>query len=139
MKNIYLTLKTLTNLKDQLLALYESSPKTFYASLYSKKYDEFNFLQRINEQTPLLSDDCYTVATKIYWILNDIHQFPICENDGKPLNGINVKNIANGYGKILACCKDCWNKIRHEHAKASNVKKYALLIMVNAIVQKEQL
>lgn len=124
MKNIYLKLKTLTNLKDQLLALYESSPKTFYASLNSKKYDEFNFLQRINEQTPLLSDDCYTIATKIYWILNDIQHFPICENDGKPLNGINVKNIANGYGKILACCKDCWNKIRHEHAKASNVKKY---------------
>ena len=90
----------------------------------SKKYDEFNFLQRINEQTPLLSDDCYTIATKIYWILNDIQHFPICENDGKPLKGINVKNIANGYGKILACCKDCWNKIRHEHAKASNVKKY---------------
>lgn len=38
--------------------------------------------------TPML-DNSYTLLTRIFWVLNDITSFPVCEKCGKPV----VKNI----------------------------------------------
>lgn len=57
-----------------------------------------HLLNYIIQRTPLLNDLTYTLATKIYWVLNDIHSFPLCQNEKchKPLVGKNVGAL-DGY------------------------------------------
>ena len=51
------------------------------------------------------------LQTKIYWILNDIHDYPKCHNPNCPHDGIvksNVRNIFTGYGTDYpTCCSAC--------------------------------
>ena len=51
------------------------------------------------------------LQTKIYWILNDIHDYPKCHNPNCPNGGIvksNVRNIFTGYGtEYPTCCSAC--------------------------------
>ena len=51
------------------------------------------------------------LQTKIYWILNDIHDYPKCHNPNCPHDGIvksNVRNIFTGYGTAYpTCCSAC--------------------------------
>lgn len=112
------------NIKNLLKKLIENFPRNFIQIIKSEKYAQYSLIARINDAVPLLNDKCYTFLTKIYWIINDIHDFPKCENDGKPLIGKNVKNLKSGYGKNPACCKDCAFKIRYVHCKENNIKKY---------------
>ena len=49
--------------------------------------------------------------TKVFWILNDIHDYPKCHNPNCPHGGIvksNVRNIFTGYGsEYPTCCSTC--------------------------------
>ena len=51
------------------------------------------------------------LQTKIYWILNNIHDYPKCHNPNCPHGGIvksNVRNIFMGYGTDYpTCCPSC--------------------------------
>ena len=51
------------------------------------------------------------LQTKIFWILNDIHDYPKCHNPNCPHGGIvksNVRNIFTGYGTDYpTCCSAC--------------------------------
>ena len=53
------------------------------------------------------------LQTHIYWLLNDIHDFPICDAPGcnNPIS-IDVKNIYNGYDRT-ACSYKCARKTDH--------------------------
>lgn len=57
----------------------------------------------INFKTPLLQDTFYTLATKLYWLLNDIHDFPECPYCHKQDKFIhsNVLNVNLGYRNIV--------------------------------------
>lgn len=91
--------------------------------LKAKQYSEFDFEARITKTTPKLSDNFFTLQTKVYWIIHDIADFPLCEIDGKPVKA-NVKSLSIGYGKIIACCKECENKAKYKHITEANLKKY---------------
>lgn len=61
----------------------------------------------INELTPKLNDPYYNLKTKIFWILNDIHDFPICQVCGKEIKK-NVISVNLGYsGKGKYCSNKC--------------------------------
>lgn len=51
------------------------------------------------------------LQTKIYWILNGLHDYPKCHNPDCPHGGVvksNVRNIFTGYGtEYPTCCSAC--------------------------------
>ena len=66
----------------------------------------------INQQTPLLQKKHYTLLTKIYWILNGITEFPICDNiNCNHKITRNVFNLTAGYtgsiNGLIFCSKKC--------------------------------
>lgn len=112
------------NLRTLLIKLIELRPKNFIHYFTNEKYSKYELKRRVDDAVPLLKDDCYTLLTKIYWIVNDITDFPKCENDGKPLYGQNVKKLKTGYGKIRACCRQCAAIVHQARREASNIRKY---------------
>lgn len=45
-------------------------------------------------------------AEKLYWLVYDLHEFPTCENCGKPLDeSKSFKDFQSGYRRF--CCKRC--------------------------------
>lgn len=62
-----------------------------------------------NYESEKLKDN--NLQTKIYWILNDIHDYPKCHNPNCPNGGVvksNVRNIFTGYGtEYPTCCSTC--------------------------------
>ena len=79
MNNLYQPLNP--KLFDELQTLIKEHKyvwhKKIHASGKHKGYPSMQYLiDWINSVTPMLSDPVYTLATKIYWVLNDIHEFP---------------------------------------------------------------
>ena len=72
---------------------------------------------------PIL-DDGYSLATKVYWILHDMKEFPLCECCGKPLTGVNVRNVSSGYGLVFSCGKTCLHRLIYRKSAESNTRKY---------------
>lgn len=78
-----------------------------------------NFLRKPENQQLLTFIEQYeyeklkdnNIQTKIYWILNNIHDYPKCHNPNCPHGGIvkfNVRNIFTGYGtNYPTCCSAC--------------------------------
>lgn len=56
----------------------------------------------INENTPLLKDNVYKLKTKIYWLINDLKDFPKCKYCGKTIGiNYNIRGLNYHYPKIL--------------------------------------
>lgn len=78
-------------------------PLTYQRVLQGKDYIEV--AQWIYDAIPKLQEKNYNTATRIYWILNNMIDFPHCKNCGKLFGiGKNV-NVKNGYGKF--CSRRC--------------------------------
>ena len=62
-----------------------------------------------NYESEKLKDN--NLQTKIYWILNNLHDYPKCHNPNCPHGGVvksNVRNIFTGYGtEYPTCCSAC--------------------------------
>lgn len=62
-----------------------------------------------NYESDKLKDN--NLQTKIYWILNNLHDYPKCHNPNCPHGGVvksNVRNIFTGYGtNYPTCCSVC--------------------------------
>ena len=74
--------------------------------LYVKKNDEL--CHWLIEHTPQL-DSSYSILTRMYWVLNDITSFPLCENCKNPITK-NIANLKNGYANRsghIYCCHKC--------------------------------
>ncbi len=69
-------LNSLSTIKDKILWLIDNYPDN-YSRMIKTRADLY---AEINKLTPLLQDWNYTIATKCYWIINDIHNFPKCDN-----------------------------------------------------------
>lgn len=111
----------------------------------------------INENTPLLSDSFYTLGTKIYWILNNITEFPKCKTCGKPLTNKNV-NAISGYVRqycsmkcsrsspeSIAKCKRTKlehfgneNFVNREKAVQTNIERYGAKDIMQTSIGKEK-
>lgn len=108
----------------------KKSPYGFLKTILGRKY---KFLQDwIIKQTPLLSDPYFNWKTKIYWVLNDIHEFSKCEICGKDLK-INVLNIVVGY-KVKTCCKECRYKQMIKQSEQTCLEKYG----VKSVMQTQE-
>lgn len=72
-----------------------------------------DLLQWINDQLEKYSSilsGC-NIATKVYWILNDVHELPKCKCCNKSDNYAhkNIVSISQGYH--ACCCKECGHKV----------------------------
>ena len=76
--------------------LVQKSPKGYHVVLKGQKY---SFIKEyLNKLFPMLADKQYTVGTKIYWLLHDLHDFPRCKRH--ECERILTRNalITTGYG-----------------------------------------
>ena len=117
-----------------------------------------NLVSYITEHTPLLSDSCYTIGTKIYWVLNGLKEFPKCKTCGKPLTNKNV-NAISGYVRqycsmkcsrsspeSIAKCKHTKlehfgneNFVNREKAVQTNIERYGAKDIMQTSIGKEHL
>ena len=115
--------KTMTKqeLKEKLLDLANNHPMSYFRKLKLDKELYEAFLKYIPAKI-----DCqqYNVATKAYWILNDLLDFPKCINCGKELAGKNVRNIFAGYRPC--CSQKCAKQSsqRKEKYKEACLKRF---------------
>lgn len=130
MNNQYYTLNP--TLFDELKTLVDSYPfswhKKILASGKNKNYPSKKYLiEWINSVTPLLSDREYTIKTKIYWILNDIHDFPKCINETchNKLIHRNVSKLTIGY-KNKFCSKKCRYEVSVRKSGETCLKRYGV-------------
>ena len=111
---------------NELKNIVLSNKKNFIQILTAKKYNYSYLLKFINEKTPLLNDPQYMLCTKIKWILDDLHDFPICEVCGKQIGiGMNIGPF-KAYPK---CCSiACSNRSisKQEKIKQACLEKYGV-------------
>lgn len=99
----------MTNLDSEMLEWLETLRKDHphtWGSMLSKSTKLQPLAEWIREKTPLLSDPKYTWATKAYWILNGLTDFPRCPICGSSEHmHKNVDHPTRGY--FRACTVDC--------------------------------
>lgn len=79
-----------------------------------------DLLEFIECMTPLLQDQFFKLSTKIYWVLNDLHEFPKCKECGHVFNDRNV-SAKNGYQQY--CSYFCMNRSKEKQQKTKNTCK----------------
>ena len=112
-------------IKDEIKELIKTRPNNYGQCCASKSYKELG--DKIFNLVPLLQQDNFSFKTRMYWILNDIFDFPKCEVCGKPIYK-NVNTLQFGYATrkdaLWTCCEKCKNKAIRDKAKETNLKKY---------------
>ena len=110
--------------KEEIRKLIKASPKGFQKTIRSKKY--LYLMNFINDMTPLLTDPKYKLTLKIYWVLNDLKDFPKCEYDKckRPIKDITYVNAFGTYPRH--CSRKCANNnpLSKERVIATNLKRY---------------
>lgn len=102
------------------------------------KQDKYKpLLEWINYITPQLYDDKYTIQTKVYWILNDIDEFPKCKNPkcNVIFSHRNVQSVSKGYHRF--CSHRCAvnSELTKQKAKQTCLNRYG----VNAPAQSKEI
>ena len=121
-------------LKEKLKQLIASYPMNY--GQVCKKHGNEHLQAEINAAVPLLSDKFYLNKTKIFWILNDIVNFPKCCICGEKIT-TNINTLETGYNKYkkwnqqslqnLACsCDKCRKALKAKHIKDTCLKKYGV-------------
>jgi hypothetical protein len=121
--------------KNEIKNLIIEKPSAYVALLKNKKFSYlFNF---INEMTPKLNDEIYSLSTKVFWILNDLNDFPICPLCGKSYGeNINV-SINRGYPKT--CSVSCGSLYSMDKKKQTNLEKYGVDNPAKSLEVKEKI
>lgn len=110
---------------DKLKLLVESCPSGYL--MYLKNHERFNLtylMDWILLKTPKLADSFYSIQTKVYWILNNIEDFPLCEICKNPLVFVNVKSAQKGYSRYVCNSTDCKNKLRYIKISNTMMDRY---------------
>jgi len=79
--------------KCEILALLAKYHRN-YNGIFKAKGRE-RLLDYLNNYSPLLGES-HNIITKLYWLVHDIHDFPVCEVCGKSITG-NIKHFDSGY------------------------------------------
>lgn len=117
---------------EKIREIVKTHPNGSYANAFNKELKEFILNKTFNlKNTERFK---YTLATRLYWILNDIKEFPHCNNkecinkDNEDFYYIhkNVITIDIGYRKH--CCALCARKDKEtvEIEKQNNFLKYGV-------------
>lgn len=110
------------SLKDKLVQMKQLNDiRTFHAYVRNNK----PLVDEINACTPLLQNWHYNVQTKIYWIINDIVEFPKCKTCGKDVDvnkniGVEIKYYHQYCSKVCANS----NPELLEMRRISNMQKF---------------
>ena len=87
----------------QLVNIVQQNPRYYPRILKNSRKD---IRLQLDNILACLDDDVYTIATKVYWILHDIHSFDDkrvrCKLDGKPFVGKNIRSLYDGYFKYCS-------------------------------------
>lgn len=115
----------------ELILKIRNENKFNWTTILKRSKDKKYLLDWINEKTPLLAYKKYNLSTKLYWIVNNLTDFPSCsysENGICPLgNEVKQKrNIDNFEIGFRACSKKCPGLLRKKQIKTeeTNLKKY---------------
>ncbi len=110
-----------------------------YNRMIQKDKDLMNWIDL--NTTPLRDTEFkYSITTKCYWILNDIHEFPLCKTCGKPLIHRNVKSINMGYKKYCSHLCSVRNLDTNKKRENTNRIKYGCKCpLQNDMVHKKTL
>lgn len=96
-----------------------------------------NLKKWLVDKTPKLNEINATLSTRIYWVLNDITDFPTCKTCGRQLKS-NV-SVARGY-TVLHCSNSCAQSDPQikEHKKQTCQCKYGVdyVFQANCVKQK---
>lgn len=108
------------NIVEYINSLVKNHPRSYFKTLKSKSNS--NILAYINENTPLLQDDRFLISTKVYWILNNLHDFPRCKICGSKI----VKNVKINEGYPSHCSAKCLSMDPEvqKHKEESYEKRY---------------
>ena len=92
----------------------------------------------INDSVPELSDSFFTLQTKIYWLLNDIHEFPKCQNE-KCSHIFNDVNVVPKCGYQKYCSYKCANRsiLKKELTRTNIDKKYGSFKRYRSLVTEK--
>lgn len=103
-------------LKNEILELVESKPFNYSQCCASSAYKELG--EKIRKAVPKLASLNYSFKTRIFWILNDLHDFPECEICHKKVLR-NIWTLKFGYRKNGKASITCSNECRKIAAKQS--------------------
>lgn len=100
-------------IKEKLLKEYKGNPKGWYQWLSNKK----DLKEALRNEYPQLND----YKEMLYWLANDITDFPKCPTCGKP-----TRFIGTGKGYHKHCCCSCTqlDKEVRDKLKTTNLKLY---------------
>ena len=115
---------------DEIRSIVNSSHRGWHNKLKTRQ----DLLDFINYKTPLLQDGFYKLSTKVYWVLNNIVEFPCCRVDGTPFIKLNV-GLHSGYPKYCSvecqwkddeCCakRDATNNSKTPEERMDQVQKF---------------
>ena len=90
-----------------------------YGMIFKKKSHLKNFVEVVT--SPFLSDPFYTFRTKLYWVVNDLKEFPRCRYCNKPLKWKNVNSVKQGYPDF--CCNSHGQLMRKNHSDNPYVER----------------
>lgn len=112
---------------QQLCQLVNNNKNSYVSILNAKKYKlkYAQLKQWIKTCTPKLVDTRYNDATRIFWILNGLQDFPICKVCGQSKN-YEFKNVTFTKGYKNTCCVKCaaQDKDRAQKIKNTCIERY---------------
>lgn len=123
MTTIIYTPEEIIRFKKELKDLVEKQPISYGKIIKSVKYKYlFDF---INYQTSLLQDPFYRISTKVYWVIHDLIDFPVCKHCGKQLENKNCQ-VSSGY--LESCSVKCSSNSTgfKEKSKQTCLEKYGV-------------
>lgn len=88
-------------IQSTLRDMVEKFPRSYFKKIKAK--NNHQLLKYIEDNTPLLSDSYYVISTKVYWIINNIFEFPKCKICDKPI----TKNVKINDGYPHYCSAKC--------------------------------
>lgn len=121
--------------KTEIKTLITNYPKSYYFLIQKKPY----LLDFINENTSWIdNNDGIKFNGRIFFLLNDIKEYPKCEMCGKPLiKSMKANKKSEDY--IRHCSAKCANNnpVSKERLRATNLKKYGVEIVSQSNKVKE--
>lgn len=136
MTTIIYTQEDEVRLKNELKDLVDNHSTGYGTSLKSNKRKYL--MDFVNYKTPKLQDAFYKTATKVYWILNDLSDFPVCPHCGKQLKG---KNASTTTGYLKFCSMKCRSRsaVVKEKTKQTCLEKYGAEYQIRSIATKAKI
>ena len=115
----------MTDYKNELLKLISNNPKR-YTIILKTDPNYKHILDWIIDSTPKLNGK--SIATRIYWIINDLKDFPKCANEtcNHKFDDRDVLSVTRGYPRFCSYKCSSSDKNTKEKIKKTNLERYGV-------------